>query len=109
MSKDLLTEIMRLEGELARISRELDALKRAAGVPSSKRTQSFPRMQRAVLDQCFRVLHAFRPEPAIAARLEAFICGNPTPPPGMEQYLEQYAAILIGELPIQLRRGQDPA
>lgn len=39
--KHLLHEIARLEGEIARIQRELEVLKRAAGVPSSKRTQSF--------------------------------------------------------------------
>ncbi len=41
MSPNLLSEIARLEAELARIGRELDVLKRQAGVPSSKRTQSF--------------------------------------------------------------------
>lgn len=44
MPKDLMTEIIRLEGEIARIQRDLDALKRQAGVPSSRRTQTFPQM-----------------------------------------------------------------
>jgi len=37
----VLAEIARLESELGRIQRDLDALKRSVGVPSSRKTQAY--------------------------------------------------------------------
>jgi len=60
--------------------------------------EPYPKLQRGMLDQCFRVLHARRDDPDTTtfARLDALICGV-TPPPGMEGFVERYAHLLSGD------------
>ena len=58
--------------------------------------EPYPSLQRGVLDQCFRVWYSRRhslDEP-IRSRLEELICGKPTPPPGMEDYMKRYERLL---------------
>jgi hypothetical protein len=59
--------------------------------------EPYPRMQRGMLDQCFRVVHSRRGtvEPSVQARLESSICGDAGQPPGMENYVQRYHQLLF--------------
>jgi len=60
----------------------------------------YPRLQRGMLDQCFRVLYKRRPsvERSVQARLESLICGDAGQPPGMENYVQRYQRLLLKDL-----------
>jgi hypothetical protein len=67
MSANVLSEIARLEGEIGRIQRELEVLKRSVGAPSSKRTQSFAAIAREMdKDNVTREMPATKgPQPSV--------------------------------------------
>lgn len=62
--------------------------------------EPYPRMQRGMLDQCFRVLYKRRAtiEPSVQARLESSIRGDGAPAPGMENYMERYYQLFLKDL-----------
>jgi hypothetical protein len=73
--------------------------------------EPYPKLQRGMLDQCFRVLHERRhdPDKTTLARLDALICGV-SPPPGMEGFRERYAHLFRGDgtpLPSAHQRRED--
>lgn len=56
----VLREIARLEGELLRIQRELDTLRKSVGAPSTRRTQAFSQVDK---DAVTREMPASQPPP----------------------------------------------
>jgi hypothetical protein len=66
--------------------------------PHTKFTTLPPRLrslQRGVLDQCYRVWYSRRHTLAEPVRTQLYqlICGHPTAPPGMEDYMTRYERI----------------
>jgi hypothetical protein len=58
--------------------------------------EPYPSLQRGVLDQCYRVWYTRRhslDEP-VRSRLYRLICGDVSPPPGMEDYMKRYERLL---------------
>jgi hypothetical protein len=62
--------------------------------------EPYPRMQRGMLDQCYRVVNkrSSTIEQSVQARLESSICGDAGQPPGMENYVQRYHHLYLKDL-----------
>jgi hypothetical protein len=110
VSTDLTPAVDAARVDLAKLLQHVEAFSAAyRALPAPHKSNSYtkylrlpepyPKLQRGMLDQCFRVLHARRhdPDTTTLAHLDALICGV-TAPPGMEGFVERYAHLFSGDV-----------